>query len=688
MAIPCRFVPALGHAVCKELWQFEVRNEEDSSHMRERIIIIGNGMASQALCEWLTGSDTRDRGCKFEIMVFGDESRPAYDRVHLTSFISEHKTAEELELRPRQWYAERGIELRTGERIDAIDRVQREVVSQTGQRFPFSRLVLATGSRPFVPPVDGVDLDGVHVYRTISDLEAIVEQSRSARTAAVIGGGLLGLEAARALRDLSLIPHVVEVAPSLMPRQLDRECGDVLKAKIERMGVDVHLQRRTVAIERHGDYLVVRFDSGDTLAVDMVVISAGIRPRDELARDAGLEIGPRGGIVVNDELRTSDASIYAIGECASHRGIVYGLIAPCLQMARCLAHRFVGESVPFVFGDRSAQLKLLGVDVVSFGVPLGEAPNAEMISYHSDSSCRKILVEDRRLVGALGVGAWPDVDRIRNAVSTQRRLRRVQIRSFDRQGMLWNDAAPQHVADWPPTAIVCSCKQICRSELTAACLQGCGTADELAAATGASTVCGTCRPLLAQLAGHAESTGSSVAGWRGLLAASVTAMLLLAVMSATGPIAFSESVVEPRYQLDFIWRNGFWKQVTGYTLLGITGLSLLLSLRKRIKWFRLGAFGTWRMAHGILGLTTLLGILLHTGFHLGSNLNLWLMMCFLSVNLLGALTGVVAAIESRGAGPAATSIRQWRPRLTWIHILLFWPLPILIAAHVFCVYYY
>ena len=652
----------------------------------QSLVVIGNGMASYALCRWLTDElgPSRDRS----ITVFGDEPRPAYDRVNLTDFFA-GKSAQDLELASREWYAERGIELRTGEQIVSIDRAAKHVLSTDGTRYAYDQLVLATGSRPFVPSIPGVDNDGVFVYRTIEDLQAIADWGRRAKSAAVLGGGLLGLEAAKALQEMSLVTHVVEMAPSLMPRQLDRDGGLALRHRIERLGVQIHLPKRTESIERHGDFLMVQFGPGDSLAVDMVVISAGIRPRDELAREAGLKVGVRGGIVVDDSLQTNDPSIFAIGECAAHKGIVYGLVGPCYQMAKVLADRLRGQDEWFTSGDRSARLKLLGVDVATFGEPLGEASGALVLSGKTETgSCRKLLIRDQRIVGALAVGDWPEASRVQAAVTERSRPWGWQLRRFQKTGVLWRDEVTQHVADWPPEALVCSCLRVTRSALTTACQQGCTTADELADATGASTVCGSCRPLLAQMIGQSEKSLEAIAGSRGLLVTSLAVLAVLGVFALVGPIEFSKSVVGAMSRIDFIWRDEFWKQVTGYTLIGITVLTLLLSLRKRWKRLRIGDYGFWRVAHAALGVASLLGVLVHTGLHMGSNLNFLLMSCFVGINLIGGLTGVVTSLESRASAATALVIRQWRPRITLLHILLFWPLPVLVAAHIFCVYYY
>jgi len=651
------------------------------------LIVVGNGMTSQSFCRWLVDHDSVSSHSFNSITVFGDEPRPAYDRVNLTDCFGE-KNAKSLELAPRTWYEKNGISLHTNRRVVSIEPSRQRIRTDDGGEFSYTTLVMATGSRPFVPPVPGADLEGVFVYRTIEDIESIKDYSKNSKTAAVLGGGLLGLEAAKALKDLGLITHVIEMAPGLMPRQLDRASSDVLRSRVERLGVKVHLTKRTEAIERHGDFHVIKFAGGDSLAVDMVVISAGIRPRDELGREASLKIGRRGGFTVNDSLQTSEPNIYAIGECVEHRGKLYGLVGPCYQMAKVLANRLRGASEEFVGGDQSAKLKLLGVDVCTFGEPIGQAVSTSIVSADVKGASRKLLIRDRQIVGAVSVGPWPEADRIRAAVADLYQPWGWQLRRFRRNGKLFAEEVTDDVSQWPPSAVICSCLQITRSDLTTACQQGCETVDALAVSTGASTVCGSCKPLLARVVGKAEQVVEAVAGWRGLFVASVTVIAAVALMKLIGPIEFADSVSGSRRQIDFFWRDDFWKQVSGYTLLGITVLSLLFSMRKRIQRIRWGQFGNWRMAHGILGAITLVGVVTHTGMHWGSNLNFWLMSLFIGLNLLGGFTGLVTSLESRVTGGTALMLRQWRPRLTWLHILLFWPLPLLIAAHVFSIYYY
>lgn len=346
-----------------------------------KIVVIGNGMVGYKFCEKLCARITPGA---VDLVVFGEEPRPAYDRVHLTSWF-DGKTAEELLLATPEWYTQKGIRLHLGDPVIRIDREHKMIYAAKGAAEAYDYLIMATGSAAFVPPVPGIDKKGVFIYRTIEDLEMMKAHAQRAKTGAVIGGGLLGLEAAKALLDLGIRDaHVIEFSSRLMPRQIDEKGSVLLQGKLEELGLKVLTNRNTKVITGDEYITGLQFTDDTFLQADMLVISAGIRPRDELAIAAGLETGARGGIVVNEQLQTSDPSIYAIGECALYNNMIYGLVAPGYEMAEVVAAHISGELKAFTGFDMSTKLKLIGVDVASFGDP-----------FTAPENCRSIVFEDK-----------------------------------------------------------------------------------------------------------------------------------------------------------------------------------------------------------------------------------------------------------------------------------------------------
>jgi nitrite reductase (NADH) large subunit len=466
-----------------------------------RVVVVGNGMVAHRFCDELTARDT---GQRFRITCIGEEPRPAYDRVHLSELFA-GRSAEELQLADRAWYRERGIELFLEQRVVSVDRVLQQVVTATGLRVEYDALVLATGSAPFVPQIPGVELAGVFVYRTIEDLEAIRSWSRRARAAAVIGGGLLGLEAAKAALDLGLQTHVVEFAPRLMPRQVDEGGGAILRRSIEQLGVRVHVGVQTQALHSEdGVVSAVELAGGTLLPVQMVIVSAGIRPRDELARSAGLEVGERGGITVAPTLATSDPRIFCIGESALVGGMVYGLIAPGYEMARTLAARFCGEDARFTGADLSTKLKLLGVEVASFGDAFADeslGANAHRVVFEDPvrGVYQKLVIssDGGRLLGGVLVG---DASPYQALLMAAREGRELPERTHELLFGARSGEAGEPLAGFADDAQICSCNNVTKGQICAAIReQELSTVGGVKACTRAGTGCGGCVPFVAKI---------------------------------------------------------------------------------------------------------------------------------------------------------------------------------------------
>jgi len=465
---------------------------------QRRLLVIGNGMVGQRLLEKLAATSH-----DFAITVLCEEPRPAYDRVGLTSFFS-GKSAADLSLVPAGFFENSGIALRLNERATGIDRARREVTTSSGSVLPYDKLVLATGSWPFVPPVPGREREGCFVYRTIEDLVAIREAARHARRGAVIGGGLLGLEAAKALVDLGLETHVVEFAPRLMAVQVDDGGGRVLRRHIEKLGVRVHAARSTTAIEAGSEHAhVLRFADGEAVETDIVVFSAGIRPQDQLAKDCGLTVGPRGGIVIDDRCATSDPDVYAIGECALWQGKLYGLVAPGYQMAEAAADALLGgDTKQFKGADMSTKLKLMGVDVASIGDAHAATPDAQCCTLVDERAgvYRKLVLsqDGTRLIGGIMVGDAHDygswLQFMLNASPMPSRPESLLVPPAED-----GEATGMGVAALPAGAQICSCNNVSKGDICAAVGEGVVTLGAMKKATRAASTCGGCGPLVQQL---------------------------------------------------------------------------------------------------------------------------------------------------------------------------------------------
>jgi len=467
------------------------------------LVVVGHGMVGHRLVEAMRSRDTGDT---WRIVVFGAESRAAYDRVALSSYF-EGVDAEQLSLVGPEVYADELVELRLGEQVEHVDQVARSVRTASGAEVGYDALVLATGSYPFVPPIPGRDRRGCFVYRSIEDLEAIKTAARAtarrARVGTVIGGGLLGLEAAKALKDLGLETHVVEFAPRLMAVQLDEAGGQLLRRQIEALGVFVHTSKGTKEIVdgAGGGHRMV-FADGTALETDLIVYSAGIRPHDELARAAKLGIGERGGIVIDDHCRTSDPDIYAVGECALWNGRIYGLVAPGYQMAEVAARHLAGEAdARFSGADMSTKLKLMGVDVASIGDALGTTPGVLNYVYTDPVKgiYKKLVVsgDGKSLRGAILVGEAADYGSLlqlaQNAIPLPEHPEDLILPA--REG----GSKGLGVDLLPATALICSCNSVTKGGICDAIAAGCASIGTLKKETKASTTCGGCGPLVKQI---------------------------------------------------------------------------------------------------------------------------------------------------------------------------------------------
>jgi nitrite reductase (NADH) large subunit len=473
-----------------------------ASSTQRTAVVVGHGMVGHRFVEALR---SRDADGTWRVVVLSEEAEAAYDRVGLSAYVGAWDRSA-LALAGNTYDGDALVDLRLGTRAEHLDREARTVTTSTGDAIAYDALVVATGSTPFVPPVPGHDTDGCFVYRTLDDLDAVrsraegaIERARDEGREAsglVVGGGLLGLEAANALRLLGLTPHVVEFAPRLMPLQVDEGGGTVLEGLVGRLGVHVHTGVGTDAIEAQDDgRLAVALSDGTALLTDLVVFSAGVRPADALGRAAGLEVGERGGVLTDASCRTSDENVWAVGEVAAVEGRCYGLVAPGYTMAEVVADRLLGGEATFPGADLSTKLKLLGVDVASFGDAMGTTPGALEI-VHTDATkgtYAKVVVSDdaRTLLGGILVGDATAYTTLKAYVGREV--------PGDPAALISPAGAELGADALPDDAVICSCNTVTKGSICGAIADGACDLAAIKGCTNAGTTCGGCLPTVRKL---------------------------------------------------------------------------------------------------------------------------------------------------------------------------------------------
>jgi nitrite reductase (NADH) large subunit len=636
----------------------------------DRIVVVGSGPVGVRFAE-----SVAETVPERPVLLLGDEPFRPYDRVRLSAFVAREMVPDRL-ITSSRLEAYPQVEVLADRRVVRIDRERRTIEDERGESYRYQSLVLATGSRPRLPPIPGLELPHVYSFRDMRDAERLLARQVGSRSVVVIGGGLLGLEAARAMRRFGTRVTVVEHELRLMFHQLDAEAATLLRAHVEQLGIQVHLGESVQQIAGRYSPELVRLKSGLEIECDSVVLATGITPNVELARDAGLAIGR--GIRVDDSMLTSDPSIYAIGECAEHRDQVYGLVGPGLEQAGVAASHIAGRSSNYRGSIVATSLKVVGCSVFSMGEVVDSARPFRVQVFRSDNAYRRINVYRGRIIGAVGFGDW-DVTRLRAVGLETRRLWPWQLWRFRRNGSLWPAPGANEVAGWPSTATVCTCRGVTRQTLEQAIAAGATCIDTLASATGASTVCGSCKPLLGWLIG----AGARPRVPKTLLSVS-SVSLALAAAALIGSVPYADSM-SPDWRMDDLWTSSLAKQISGYSLLAIAIAVSLLSFRKRVRWFDFAKFSSWQIAHVSIGFAAVFVLLAHTGFRAGANLNAWLMLSFTGLICAGGLAGTAMALAQRYDGDR---VRQLKSVSLWAHILLLWPLPALLGFHVLKGYYF
>jgi nitrite reductase (NADH) large subunit len=468
---------------------------------KPKLVVIGNGMAGARTIEEIL---TCGGGAQFEIAVFGEEPHENYNRVLLSSVLNGSRAPAEIVLNGRDWYAENGVALHTGMRVDAIARPHKAIHCDDGNWYQYDKLIIASGSRPAIPPIaalrkpDGRLRPGVFVFRTLDDCKQIAEYAAKSQRAVVIGGGLLGLEAARGLLNHRVEVHVIHLLGHLMEQQLDQQAGAILKRAIEKLGIRVHLNKATKTILGDDHVAGLAFAEGPPIYCDLVVIATGITPNAEIGAHWGLTA--ERGIVVDDQLRTSDPDIYAVGECAQHRGRVYGLVEPLWEQAKVLADHITGRNpaTAYTGSTIATRLKVMGVELASMGRISADDETDEIVQYMESRRglYQKLIIRDGRLVGAILIG---DTSK---AAYLMRVLDRGTPLPDEQLSLLRDGVAPSRKVafdDMPDDARICNCNGVDKGTIIRCVAGGTRSAAGVISTTRAGTGCGSCLPLVTEL---------------------------------------------------------------------------------------------------------------------------------------------------------------------------------------------
>ncbi|MGH7838069.1 MAG: nitrite reductase large subunit NirB, partial [Candidatus Binataceae bacterium] len=473
----------------------------ESATRKKQLVVIGNGMAGARTVEEILACGG---GAQFQITVFGDEPYGNYNRILLSSVLNGSQDSSEIFLNGLSWYADNGVDLRAGVRVDVIARPHKAVHCDDGNWYPYDQLIIATGSRPSIPPIaalkkpNGELRPGIFVFRTLDDCRKIAEYAGKSRRAVVIGGGLLGLEAARGLLTHGVEVNVVHLLGHLMEQQLDPQAGIILKNTIEKMGIQVHLKKLTKSVLGENEVTGLAFEDGQTLECDMIVIATGIAPNSEIGARWGLTT--ERGIVVDDQLRTSDPDIFAVGECAQHRGRVYGLVAPLWDQARVLAEHLTGANPAAAYeGSKLAtKLKVMGVELASMGVIAGDGENDDVVQFMEPHRgvYKKLIIRDGRLAGGILLGEISKAAYLLQAFD-----RGIQLPE-DRLSLLFDTGAPSAQVtfeEMPAEVQICNCNGVKKGAIVQCVAAGKRSLKSVMDATRAGTGCGSCKSLVKDL---------------------------------------------------------------------------------------------------------------------------------------------------------------------------------------------
>jgi len=662
----------------------------DSTHANDSsypiYVIVGTGpvgvRCAQKLLEFCDEA---------QIVIYGAEIESPYNRVKLSQYLSRHVDREELD-NPILGKIDHRLAEYTDRKVVAIDRAKKTVTDAEGNIQPYTKLILATGSNPTIPQIPGADLPCVYPFRSLRNTNDLIDLRERHADICVIGAGALGLEAATALKTPKNTV-TLQSRGKLLSGLLGEEGEEFLQSSLSALGVQLRVGDVLESIEQIGEKSTLFFGNGETLRVDAIVLCTGIQPEVTLAQQNGLET--ERGIIVNEWMQTSDPDIYAIGECAEHDRKVYQLVRPGYEQAEsCCSHirrNHGGEILerPYSGSYTDIQLKIAHIpcaiigDVASDNIEQPENMRSHVYRNRFKGIYRRLFIRDGIILGAVYIGSWDEAVNLRQAVAQEEKVSQRALKHFESDGRLFAKQPANNIKNFPDGYLVCQCNSVSKGELCKAISNGKRTLNELQQATTAGSVCGSCRPLMAELL-DAPVPNLVMRHAKGILITSTVSLLLimLAILMPIPPV--SESVQSGLFW-EKLWYDNFWKQVTGYSILVLCLFTAALSVRKRWQKLSVGHMDHWRYAHSLIGVIALATLAVHTGFRLGQNLNLALMLVFLGVTATGSLVGVFMARNHHWTDLRLREHRKWWSR---VHYALLWALPVLLAYHILAVYYF
>ncbi|WP_081848020.1 FAD-dependent oxidoreductase [Microbulbifer sp. HZ11] len=672
-------LPELDH----EQHPLEVGKPFSETQGYQTFVVVGAGpvgvRCAQRLLEY--SSDA-------QVVLIGGEDTQPYNRVRLSQYLADNLESSELDNPVSREPHPRLAEF-YGRNIVEIDRTRKLLIDRDGQHQPYSKLILATGSTPILPELPGIGLKNVVGFRNLQDARDLIKLRETVQTFVVVGAGALGLEAAAALKTSN--NRVVLLARrGLLGNRLSSTANSYLSAALCALQVEVIEGVGLVGCSGSHAVEQINLSDGSSLSTDCVVLCTGINPETTLATRSGLDT--KRGILVSPYMQTSDPDIYAVGECAEYDEQLYQLVRPGFEQAEICSRHICAtteqaRNAPSYHGSRNdIQLKISHIPCLVIGET--EPDNLQEVQVDTFENrfkghYRELYVRNGRLIGAVMVGSWDESHLLKQAIEDGASVSERQLANFREHGNLWQKAAVQTIKQQPDNYLVCQCNGVSKGELCGVIARGKRTLQDLELETNAGSACGSCRPLMAELL-DIPAPNLVMRHARGILIISILSLILIAIAVIAPPPPISDSV-QVSWYLKKIWYDSFWKQVSGYTLLTLCLLTASLSMRKRLQSINLGHLDHWRYLHSVIGFAALLVLLVHTGFRLGENLNLVLMLVFLAATCTGSLVGVFMARNHHWTDLKLREHRKWWSR---VHYALLWTLPVLLFYHIFAVYYF